>query len=270
VLLALTILAMVVPAWYDRHMNIPILIVMLLLGHVLGDFYFQRRCAEDKKRTFLPWLLLHWAVYSAGIIMALGSLVKFGGVEFSRNLLWIFLFVSISHLAVDFCNILYRENSGRSLTIDQAAHLVSIFIAYMIWGNSLEISSFLYEFSGKLTIALGLLIIMRPVGLWIESLNVWPLKQLAQSPDDMCDAHEDALQKDVSRIIGYLERIIMYFLLLSGQYSAIGLVVAAKSIARFPEINNKNSWLQANYYIVGTFLSLVAVISVSVVLGFVP
>ena len=60
--------------------------------------------------------------------------------------------------------------------------------------------------------------------------------------------------KGTGAIIGYLERMVMMVLLLLGEYAAIGLVIAAKSIARF------NSNVKAEFYIIGTFYGIITTI----------
>jgi len=53
--------------------------------------------------------------------------------------------------------------------------------------------------------------------------------------------------------IGIAERSISALLTLAGAYAAIGLVLTAKSIARFKELRNRNF---AEYYLVGTLSSI--------------
>jgi len=52
--------------------------------------------------------------------------------------------------------------------------------------------------------------------------------------------------------IGYLERVIIITLVLIHQYTAIGLLVAAKSIFRFEEARREIG----EYYLIGTLLSI--------------
>ena len=69
--------------------------------------------------------------------------------------------------------------------------------------------------------------------------------------------------------IGILERILLLTLVLHDAWGAIGFVLAAKSVARFKELDDRRF---GEYYLVGTLTSvLVAVASglaVSWVLGF--
>jgi hypothetical protein len=53
--------------------------------------------------------------------------------------------------------------------------------------------------------------------------------------------------------IGILERIFVLTLVLYGQFTAIILVLAAKSIARFEDLKKREF---AEYYLIGTFSSM--------------
>lgn len=57
----------------------------------------------------------------------------------------------------------------------------------------------------------------------------------------------------LSTIIGYLERALVFVLLLEGYAGALGWLFAAKSIARFRELENRYF---TEYYLIGTFASI--------------
>lgn len=57
------------------------------------------------------------------------------------------------------------------------------------------------------------------------------------------------------RWIGILERLLVYVLVISGQAAAAGIVVAAKSILRFPEISSKPQQIAPEYVLVGSLAS---------------
>ena len=63
------------------------------------------------------------------------------------------------------------------------------------------------------------------------------------------------------RAIGYLERLIVFALTLSGNLSALGLVLVAKGIARFQQLDDRDF---AEYVLIGTLLS----ISAALLIGF--
>jgi len=62
-----------------------------------------------------------------------------------------------------------------------------------------------------------------------------------------------AEKNKIGAVIGSLERIIISMLMGAGQYAAIGLVLTAKSVARFNKISEDKQF--AEYYLFGTLLS---------------
>ncbi len=76
-------------------------------------------------------------------------------------------------------------------------------------------------------------------------------------------------EENVGEWIGVLERLIALTFVLTGSYAALGFAIAAKSIARFKELEDKQF---AEYYILGTSVSLLvalfAGLAVRVMFGF--
>lgn len=58
--------------------------------------------------------------------------------------------------------------------------------------------------------------------------------------------------------IGFLERIIIGICILFGQFTSIGLVFTAKSIARYNKISENPSF--AEYYLIGSLFSILSVL----------
>lgn len=73
-----------------------------------------------------------------------------------------------------------------------------------------------------------------------------------------------AEDKNAGRLIGTLERTVIIILISLEQYSTIGLVLAAKSIARYDKIAKEPAF--SEYYLIGTLLSTLAVIAISFIL----
>ncbi len=68
--------------------------------------------------------------------------------------------------------------------------------------------------------------------------------------------HEGSpVQNQAGRWIGVLERLLIYVLMLAGAAAAAGLVVAAKSILRFPEISARPAAIDPEYVLVGSLAS---------------
>ena len=77
--------------------------------------------------------------------------------------------------------------------------------------------------------------------------------------------------ENAGRYIGWLERALLYGLLLAGAPSAAALVLAGKSLARFPSFSEERF---AEYYLIGSLLSLliaaVCALAVRAALGLTP
>jgi len=70
----------------------------------------------------------------------------------------------------------------------------------------------------------------------------------------------DRREYNTGRVIGILERIIIYVAVLTGEIAAIGLVLAVKGFARFKEMDHRPF---AEYVLVGTLLSLLLAVFVA-------
>lgn len=80
---------------------------------------------------------------------------------------------------------------------------------------------------------------------------VLDLPDLRMRRDD--DRNTGAVDVARGRAIGVLERALVLTLILLGQYGSVGLVVAAKSVARFKAMEDREF---AEYFLVGTLASL--------------
>lgn len=73
----------------------------------------------------------------------------------------------------------------------------------------------------------------------------------------------DSKEYNAGRIIGMLERILIFFFLMADQYTAIGFVLAAKGFTRFKELDNRNF---AEYVLIGTFFSSLSAIILALII----
>lgn len=68
--------------------------------------------------------------------------------------------------------------------------------------------------------------------------------------------------RGLGRWIGILERLLVYAFVVAGEPAAAALVVAAKSILRYPEISGEHPKLPAEYVLVGSLASWLAAVAV--------
>jgi hypothetical protein len=67
--------------------------------------------------------------------------------------------------------------------------------------------------------------------------------------------------KGAGAMIGILERIFTLTLVLVGQYMALGLILTAKSIARFEDLKDRKF---AEYYLIGTLSSMLFAVFIGI------
>ncbi|MDZ7720638.1 MAG: hypothetical protein U5K72_17610 [Balneolaceae bacterium] len=95
----------------------------------------------------------------------------------------------------------------------------------------------------------GLLMVLNESNIAIrftlEKLNLAPLSNDHHKIDDE--------QFQTGRVIGFLERIFVFLFILLNQYTAIGFIIAAKGIVRYPDFGKKSF---NEYILIGTLISV--------------
>ena len=244
------------------------LLFLLFLGHVIGDFYAQTdkmskdKCS-DNKQTRRKGLAVHGLCYS--LVMAV---VLFPVVQFSLRLICIFLAVCFSHFVLDSVK---RFIKWKPFIVDQLLHIATIFLVWIIFNNDTAIWPYVDELNNIVSprisllsenpywTLLGVLIILRPVGYLIKSNEIWDFGSIVEP--DQSETDPNKVIPNAGRMIGYLERLIVFFLLLSNAIGTIGFVITAKLAMRIPEIliakDETQKRNRVEYFLIGTLLSMV-------------
>jgi hypothetical protein len=210
----------------------------LFLAHVLADFVFQTNWMVANKGT-AKGLALHGAVvFSTAVVVT--------GAPGWAAILPLLCLTAI-HLAID--AIKARTRRGlQPFLLDQAAHLASL-IAIAIWQPTLWADGLwadLTAFPALMLILAGAILATRAGGFAVGLL-------MAPFADKLpADISAESLP-GAGRVIGHLERSLIFVLVLLGQPEGVGLLIAAKSILRFGAI--KDDRALSEYVIIGTLAS---------------
>ncbi|MET1037943.1 MAG: hypothetical protein ABW075_06685 [Aeromicrobium sp.] len=86
----------------------------------------------------------------------------------------------------------------------------------------------------------------------VDSANII-VRMVLASTDAGVMASEQTLKG--GRVLGPIERVLIFAMALSGEYAALTAIVAAKGILRFPEISRDVAGRKAEYVLVGSFVS---------------
>lgn len=246
--------------------------VFLLLAHLIGDFYVQTKKMAEKKETKLKWVAFHGLSYWLTALILAVPVWSFRLFVFST-------LAAVLHFVIDAAKYFYTaklKQSNRLSTAkdrnlffgDQLLHFTCIVLtafAFSLWqGGEVHPLSWAAQFltvtgvPGFLSVvwAAALLAIHKPANIAIVKLLT------LYKPDDSAETAPDRAQdKNAGRFIGTVERMIILIFIALGQYAAIGLVLTAKSIARYDRISKEPYF--AEYYLLGTLISTLAVIVVS-------
>lgn len=209
------------------------LVIVLLLAHVIGDFYLQNEkiCESKKKGRFCSvWTYLH------PIIVAAISWLVVLDIEF-----WSFaLVLLVSHFIFDSMKS-YLKDTIVIFTLDQLAHVTILVFIASLWQEKSNWTApdfiyikdiFLPEY------ILAVLALIKPSNILIK--KILAAHQLHEKSSNM-----------IGSLIGTLERLLTFLLIMAGQFSAVGFLVTAKSILRFKDTQTEKT----EYVLAGTLLS---------------
>lgn len=233
------------------------LVISLFAAHVVGEFILQSE--EDVARKANIRVLL---IHSAKV--ALLSYLSIGLWKTWEIPVVIFLFHSI----IDFIKGKMSRKDLNVLSIDQLAHISVIFAISVVITSIDRVSwvpfwetQFGSAYYHLLVITSGVIVTVF-AGAIIVGFAVEPFLDQLKSTVQSFSASGGKLNSISSRgfenggkVIGQLERALIFVLVLVDQPTAIGFLIAAKSIFRFGEIRERANRMEAEYIIIGTFMS---------------
>lgn len=230
--------------------------VMLIL-HMLADFYIQTDSIVKKKKEKLSGLFIHSLIYAV-VFFIPTTIISI--VYRVPTFIYAALVVTISHFIID-CIKSFVENKLKDnkysmilYLADQFIHIGILYFSYVIFGLEKYSKNVILYILNKSTnlnniliYSLMVIILLKPISIFVKKcLSVFNV-----SEEDV--DKENTNLENSGKAIGYFERILTMILILAQQYSLLGLVFTAKSIARFKDL--KNGF--AERYLIGTLASFI-------------
>ncbi|MDT0685792.1 DUF3307 domain-containing protein [Autumnicola psychrophila] len=229
------------------------ILLQLLLAHILTDFVFQPNAwvlQKREKRAKSFYLYIHSIL--AGLLTYI--------ILQQWHLWYIALFITLTHFGIDLWKLSSTKDNLRIFLLDQLFHIVIILIAWIyITDSSYEILPFLekcFSSSAFLAISIGYLIAIFPVGFLIG-------KATQRWHNELKTGSETGSLEAAGRYIGIFERILVLTFILTNNFSAIGFLIAAKSILRFSDKSEAGARKQTEYVLIGTLMSF----AITIIIG---
>jgi hypothetical protein len=244
------------------------ILVRLLIAHCITDFLLQpdHWIAGKRKKIWNSKYLWYHGLLTGTIAWIFVP---------HLTIWWAILLIIITHIITDGFKLSTEKKYGSNLSLflaDQFIHVTIIVIAWLFivngWG---KLNALLHNYLPNYRILLrilGYLLMIGPVGYIIQFLTRKWLFEL--DPDDSL--------KQAGKWIGILERVLTITFIYISQFSAIGFLVAAKSILRVIDKPDKpsgeptlikpfSSRKRTEYVLIGTFLSFTIAILTGLIIN---
>jgi hypothetical protein len=244
------------------------LFLAIYLAHLLTDFVFQTtRIVSNKHRGEWRGYLIHGVTHYVAVL----AIVTLADPHRLPALAFQLLAVSLSlvHLLVDWAKVSWTKShripdNAPAFVVDQAIHLIAVIGAvfllvrpslqmFVLWLNRIR---FLQE--SILLVSVVYVLVIFGGGYFIRAL-IAPLwkEELGQTTKE----HEEVINAGL--YIGWLERFLVLTALFLQSPATVGFILAAKSIARYPELKSVRF---AEYFLIGTLLSITIAIGGAIIL----
>jgi hypothetical protein len=239
------------------------LFLLGLCAHLIGDFLLQTTGMVTAKITGRLWTHLKHAVVVTVLTWLATHCYGLKAAFFYA------LLVGLTHLLIDTTkSCLEKGKSGGTKLLlflfDQGLHLFTLLVFFPLF-PTVNPDPDVVSFYQRLQPAIPVLTRSFPQAIpsWSLEKSLWiivvylaavfggavlitrVLAWLTEQP------HQEK-ERRLSNAIGIMERLILITLVVADAIGAMGFVLAAKSLARYQELNNREF---AEYYLVGTLTS---------------
>lgn len=208
------------------------LLIALVTAHLLADFVFQTTHMVLNKHK--PLILLMHGLH----VFALTALLSGGAMLLSLG-------IALSHIAIDAVKVHLAPDTLRTYLTDQCAHLTVLLGAVLLLPGAL-LAPWWPPLSTDL-IQIAVVISGLITATMAGGPAVGHLMHRYKS-----DAEPEGLEY-AGRVIGLMERGLIFLMVMIGEPSGIGFLIAAKSILRFDTVSRDQK--MSEYVIIGTLAS---------------
>jgi hypothetical protein len=234
-------------------------ILTLLLAHLLADFVFQSSALVQQKRSGrAAGYLKHGAIFFAWGASLTAFFIP--AAAFSWRFLGVLLALTVLHLAIDVSKIRLARRTPlaegtAAFVVDQGMHFLTIVVA-ACWSARVEPAAILLHGLQRLQAGSDRVLLVLVVYVAVIFGGGYLIRFMTRPLLKHLQAGESQAQlSNAGMYIGWLERFLVMTALFLHSPATAGLILAAKSIARYPEFKREQF---AEYFLIGTLLSISA------------
>jgi hypothetical protein len=232
----------------------------IYLAQLLTDFVFQTDRLSEQKRHGKPTAyLVHGVIYYLSAVIIAGFVLR--GSLLSVRTHVVIAALTLVHLLIDLATIqLARKHPGCDESWaylgDQLLHFLTVGFAAWMLSPVLPFSELSAPFQEVRAIPnkfLAVPVIYVGVVFGGGYLIRFLIRSLAEGLKSHSPDRSSQQLQNAGLYIGWLERFLVVTALLLQSPATVGLILTAKSIARYPEFKSEGF---AEYFLIGTLLSI--------------
>lgn len=246
-------------------------LLSIYLAHLLTDFVFQTQelVARKRQRQFSAYWI-HGLIHYFSAILIVGFFIT--GSILSARVHSVVLALVLVHLLIDLAKIeltnrVWLNDGPLAYLSDQTLHLVTVIVAAAFLtpatsaGAAMDLLRGARNLPGKfMAVPVIYIAVVFGGGYLIRFLT----RSLAENAKSHSPEKASAQLQNAGLYIGWLERFLVVTAILLQSPAMVGLILTAKSIARYPEFKSERF---AEYFLIGTLLSLAIAITGGVFLS---
>jgi len=220
----------------------------LYLAHLIADFILQPEWIARNKQRISP-LIAHSFIHFLTALILINT-------GLTGRIFLVLVVLGILHAISDYIKSTFTQDNWLAFTSDQIVHLV-IIIGASIWlstdpaSNSRMVFDWLTK-SEKIYLYLCAYIgVTFGGGYFVQKVTQYFMQHI--DPDLV---QKKPGLRNAGKYIGWLERSLVLTFIASGYPDGVGLLLAAKALARYPEIKDDTKGHLAEYVLIGTLTSV--------------
>ncbi|HRO84672.1 MAG TPA: DUF3307 domain-containing protein [Niabella sp.] len=220
-----------------------ILLLKMVLAHLIGDFVLQPAVwVNEKERLSLhsPKFYLHLLIHFSCMVIITWDVQYVPGIAL----------ITVIHGIIDYLKIIYQKNRPRiAFFLDQFLHLITL-VLFVYFYDPNGLAGFKWN-NTFLPVLVGLVWLTTPCSIVIKTIiSFWSLQIQFKSTDIETKSLQNA-----GKIIGVLERLLVFAFILTNHWEAVGFLITAKSVFRFSDLKIAQDRKLTEYILIGTLLS---------------